>query len=139
MPGRASYPITQTDVVDTTTVRVTLKRPYVPFISALSVGTAGMLSPASAEQHGNTYKNYTHIVGTGPYMFQERKKGEKITVAKYADYWGRKPHYDQVVFRIDRRMIPEEDPAKAEADLRQVIALAAQQCPRPTRNRRRPP
>ena len=33
---------------------------------------------------------------------------------------------DQVVFRIDRRMIPEENPAKAEADLRQVIAAAAQ-------------
>jgi peptide/nickel transport system substrate-binding protein len=56
-------------------MRVTLKRPYVPFISALSSGTAGILSPASAEQHGSTYKNYTHIVGTGPYVFQERKIG----------------------------------------------------------------
>src|SRR5215510_9451130 len=36
VPGRASYPIAQTDVVDPATVRVTLKRPYVPFISALS-------------------------------------------------------------------------------------------------------
>jgi acetylornithine deacetylase/succinyl-diaminopimelate desuccinylase-like protein len=31
---------------------------------------------------------------------------------------------DQVVFRIDRRMIPEEDPAKAEADLRALILAA---------------
>src|SRR5262247_1052359 len=115
VPGRASYPIAQTDVVDTATVRVTLKRPYVPFISALSGGTAGMLSPASAEQHGNTYKNYTHIVGTGTYIFQERKKGEKITVTKYADYLGRKPHYDQVVFRI----VPE-------AATRESLLLAGQ-------------
>ena len=36
---------------------------------------------------------------------------------------------DQVTFRIDRRMIPEEDPAKVEADLRQLIATAAAQRP----------
>jgi acetylornithine deacetylase/succinyl-diaminopimelate desuccinylase-like protein len=36
---------------------------------------------------------------------------------------------DQVVFRIDRRMIPEEDPAKGEADLRTVIADAAKSRP----------
>ena len=115
VPGRASYPIAQTDVVDAATVQVTLKRPYVPFISALSGGTAGMLSPASAEQHGKIYKNYTHLIGTGPYVFQERKKGEKITVTKYADYWGRKPHYDQVVFRI----VPE-------ATTRESLLLAGQ-------------
>ena len=31
---------------------------------------------------------------------------------------------DQVVFRIDRRMIPEEDAAKVEAELRELIAAA---------------
>jgi acetylornithine deacetylase/succinyl-diaminopimelate desuccinylase-like protein len=39
---------------------------------------------------------------------------------------------DQVVFRIDRRMIPEENPAASEAALRAVIAAAAQQCPQVT-------
>jgi acetylornithine deacetylase/succinyl-diaminopimelate desuccinylase-like protein len=33
---------------------------------------------------------------------------------------------DQVVFRTDRRMIPEEEPAKVEAELRELIATAAQ-------------
>jgi acetylornithine deacetylase/succinyl-diaminopimelate desuccinylase-like protein len=32
---------------------------------------------------------------------------------------------DQVVFRIDRRMIPEEDAAKVEAELRELITAAA--------------
>jgi acetylornithine deacetylase/succinyl-diaminopimelate desuccinylase-like protein len=36
---------------------------------------------------------------------------------------------DQVVFRIDRRMIPEEDPAKVEGGLRELIATAAQRHP----------
>ncbi|HEX9169334.1 MAG TPA: ArgE/DapE family deacylase [Roseiarcus sp.] len=32
---------------------------------------------------------------------------------------------DRVVFRLDRRMVPEENPAEAEAELRAVIARAA--------------
>ena len=37
---------------------------------------------------------------------------------------------DQVVFRIDRRMIPEEDAVKVEAELRALIAAAAGPQPR---------
>ena len=36
---------------------------------------------------------------------------------------------DKVVLKIDRRMIPEEDPATVEADLRRVIETAALQTP----------
>lgn len=35
----------------------------------------------------------------------------------------------KVTFKLDRRMIPEENPAEVEAGLRQVIAEAAAQCP----------
>jgi len=115
VPGRASYPIEQNDVIDTQTVRVTLKRPYVPFISALSSNPAGILSPAAVDKHDNTYQNYTHPVGTGPYVFQERKKGEKISVTRYAQYWGQKPFYDEVDFRI----VPE-------ATTRESLLLAGQ-------------
>ncbi len=34
----------------------------------------------------------------------------------------------KVVLKLDRRMIPEEDPAKVEADLRQLIEATMQQC-----------
>ncbi len=37
---------------------------------------------------------------------------------------------DRVTFRLDRRMIPEENPAEVEADLRQVIATAAADFPK---------
>ena len=36
---------------------------------------------------------------------------------------------DQVVFRIDRRMIPEENPAEVEAELRELIATSARHNP----------
>jgi len=35
----------------------------------------------------------------------------------------------RVSFKLDRRMIPEEDPAQVEADLRTLIAQTAAQCP----------
>ncbi len=67
VPIRAAYPIEKTDVVDPLTVRITLKHPYAAFLGALSSTTSGLLSPASAAAPGNDYKNYVHIVGTGPY------------------------------------------------------------------------
>ena len=36
---------------------------------------------------------------------------------------------DQVVFRIDRRVIPEENPAEVEAELRELIAASARHNP----------
>jgi acetylornithine deacetylase/succinyl-diaminopimelate desuccinylase family protein len=39
---------------------------------------------------------------------------------------------DQVVFRIDRRMIPEENPAEVEAELRELIAAPAKRDARVT-------
>ncbi|MEA2949354.1 MAG: hypothetical protein QOI40_4684 [Alphaproteobacteria bacterium] len=36
---------------------------------------------------------------------------------------------DRIVFRIDRRMIPEEKPAEVEAQLRDLIATSAKACP----------
>ncbi len=104
VPIRAPYPIEKTDAVDVSTVRVTLTRPSAPFISALSWTTAGIISPASVDKQGNDYKNIVHPVGTGPYVFKERKRGESITVTKYDKYWGKKPYYDTVLFRI----VPEE-------------------------------
>jgi acetylornithine deacetylase/succinyl-diaminopimelate desuccinylase-like protein len=39
---------------------------------------------------------------------------------------------DRVVFRLDRRMIPEEKPAEVEAELRTVVAEAAKAFPAAT-------
>ncbi len=115
VPIRAPYPIEKTDVVDASTVKITLKRPSAPLISALSWTTSGIVSPASADKHGNEYKNIVHPVGTGPYVFKERRKSESLTVTKYDKYWGKKPFYDTVVFRI----VPE-------AATRESLLLAGQ-------------
>ncbi len=115
VPQRSYYPIEKVEALDPQTVRVTLEHPYAPFVGALSWNTAGIVSPASANKQGNEYRNYSHTVGTGPYVLKERRKGETITMARFDEYWGRKPHYDSVVFRI----VPE-------AATRESLLLAGQ-------------
>jgi peptide/nickel transport system substrate-binding protein len=114
VPIRAPFlPIGQVEAVDPATLKIALKHPSAPFLSVLSL--AGILSPAAVSQFGNDYKNYQHPVGTGPYLFRERKKGESITVTLNTAYWGPRPFYDTVVFRI----VPE-------AATRESLLLAGQ-------------
>ena len=100
VPVRGSLPLKDIEVVDASTVRITLTRPSAPFISALAQTTTGIISPASVDKQGNEYKNVVHPMGTGPYVFTERKRGESFTVTLFDRYWGKKPTYDTVVFRI---------------------------------------
>jgi len=51
-------------------------------MAALSTTMVGIISPASVEEHGNTYTNYQHPVGTGPYVFKEYVPGERVVVEK---------------------------------------------------------
>jgi peptide/nickel transport system substrate-binding protein len=115
VPVRASLPLKEIEAVDASTVKITLTQPSVPFISALSQTSTAIISPAAADKQGNEYKNIVHTVGTGPYMFKERKKGESFTVTLNDKYWGKKPSYDTVVFRI----VPE-------AATRESLILAGQ-------------
>jgi peptide/nickel transport system substrate-binding protein len=101
--------------VDDTTAEVKLSRPSPGFLSALSVTTAAMISPASVTANGNTNDKYQHPVGTGPYVFGNYTAGESVTVTRYEDYWGDKPYYSTVNFRV----VPE-------AATRESLLLAGQ-------------
>lgn len=96
-------------------VRIVLSQPSPIFMKALTLTTAGMISPASVEAEGNTYDNYQHPVGTGPYTFTSYTAGQSLTVTKYPQYWGEQPFYETVEFRI----VPE-------AATRESLLLAGQ-------------
>lgn len=42
----------------------------------------------------------TAAIGTGPYRFVEYVPGERLVLERFEDYWGDKPFYQKVVFRI---------------------------------------
>jgi peptide/nickel transport system substrate-binding protein len=116
VPQRAPLtPIASVDAVDASTVVLHLSQPAPALVSAMSNTTSAMLSPASVDAEGNSYDNVTHPVGTGPYAFDSRAKGERLVVQRNDAYWGEKPYYDQVVFQI----VPE-------ATTRESLLLAGQ-------------
>jgi ABC-type transport system substrate-binding protein len=100
---------------DESSVEIVLSRPSPSFLSALSVTTAGMISPASVETNGNSNQNYQHPVGTGPYTFTDYTAGQSVTVTRFPEYWGEQPYYGKVEFRV----VPE-------AATRESLLLAGQ-------------
>ncbi|MQA03913.1 MAG: ABC transporter substrate-binding protein [Streptosporangiales bacterium] len=110
VPIRGNYEvISKVTAADPTTLEIDLKNPSPNLPLFLSSTISGMMSPESAEKDGNSYKNIVKPVGTGPYSFVRFKKGDQAVYEKYGDYWGKKPHYDRVVFHI----VPESNSREA--------------------------
>ncbi len=91
------------EAVDEFTFKVTLKHPNAEFLRRISqggIGSAWMASPKALLAVPND--DFAKApVGTGPFKFVERVFGEKIELAKNADYWdaARVPQYDRLIFR----------------------------------------
>ena len=74
-PAKSLYTdIDKVEIVDPSTVKVTLKSPNSFLLYSLSLGDAGIMHPKTAPT------NDKHPVGTGPFMFKERKEGDSITL-----------------------------------------------------------
>ncbi len=86
--------IDSVEVVDATTVKVTLKQPQGSFLYNMGWGDAVIVAPESAEG------NKENPVGTGPFKFEAWAKGSQITITKNPDYWGDAVALDKATFRI---------------------------------------
>ncbi|WP_241083414.1 glutathione ABC transporter substrate-binding protein GsiB [Achromobacter xylosoxidans] len=90
--------IAKTEVVDTYTVRITLKKPFSPFINAVAHPAAMMISPTALQKYGKEIG--FHPVGTGPFEFVEWKPAEYLKVKKFDGYWNKEyPKIDTLTFR----------------------------------------
>ena len=77
------------DVIDDTTVRFVMRRPFAGFLDALTQSYGGLtvVSPAAVERYGEDFGQ--NPVGTGPFMFREWSTGSHITLVRNPDYaWG---------------------------------------------------
>lgn len=105
--------IERIEAVDGGTVRFGLKIPFIQFPAAMGFTGLGIVSPSTAQRYRTTYNE--EPVGTGAYVFKERRKGESVTMTRNENYWGKRPWYDTVVVRI----VPE-------AATRESLLLAGQ-------------
>jgi peptide/nickel transport system substrate-binding protein len=124
LQGIAQYPgiifgfgdqslIKSVDVIDQSTVAISLRRPNSAFLTYLTLPYFLMSSPAAMKAGGadNTVTDVSKITyaqggpnaasGTGPFKFKEWVKGDHISIVKNADYWNARTSacLDQVVFR----------------------------------------
>jgi len=86
--------ITAVDVVDPTTVKVTLANPQGLFIYNMGLGDAVIVAPESAD--GNKEKP----IGTGPFKFDSWAKGSAVKLVKADGYWGAPVALDKIEFRV---------------------------------------
>ncbi|MDF0600321.1 ABC transporter substrate-binding protein [Psychromarinibacter sp. C21-152] len=82
------------EVVDPLTVEVTLSAPNSAFPTNMAWGDAVIVAPETAADAA------TNPVGTGPFMFDEWVKGDRVELVAYSDYWGEAPALDSATFKF---------------------------------------
>ena len=88
-------------VIDEYTVEYTFKSPYLEFLRQIpNSGNAasGIFSPTAFKELGPEGLG-DNPVGTGPFVFVERVRGERTVLERNDDYWGEKALLDRVIFR----------------------------------------
>ena len=111
--------ISDIEVIDEHTVRITTEYPFAPLLAHLSHNGGAMASPKSIEADYAAMKDgkdagsviSNNPVGTGYFKFDSWDAGNEIKLVKNDDYWGDKVHVDSVTFKV----IPES--ATRNADL----------------------
>jgi peptide/nickel transport system substrate-binding protein len=87
-------PIESVEVVDPSTVKVTLKRPTGAFLTNMGWPAAVILGQGSAAE------TKTKPIGTGPFKFEKWTKGASIDLVRNPDWTGTPVKLDKVTFKV---------------------------------------
>lgn len=105
---------------------IKLDGPFPNLLFILSGTSSGIASKEAYEKYGEDYGN-KKVIGTGPYIFEEWIKGDKIVLTKNPEYdWG--PDWMQnngapIIDKIIMRVIPEENSRMMELEAGNVNIL----------------
>lgn len=100
--------ITDVEVVDEYTVRITTEYPFAPLPAHLAHNGGGMISAdliaedyAAMEEGANPGSKISeHPIGTGYFKFDSWNPGTEIKLVKNEEYWGEPAKLDSVTFRV---------------------------------------
>ncbi|MFN8521684.1 MAG: ABC transporter substrate-binding protein [Chloroflexota bacterium] len=93
------------EVVNDTTVRIKLSRPWAPLLSTLSEGPTFPVSPTAFAKAGKTAFGKAPV-GAGPFKFVEWVPNTRVVLEKNPDYWRKGadgqalPYLDKVIYRL---------------------------------------
>ncbi len=95
--------VTKVDIVDPLTLRLTTRSvmPLLPIDLSQVAILPHRLGPDPATEDFNSLKN---AIGTGPYRITTYRQGDRAELERYDGYWGDKPHWNHVNYR----MIPND-------------------------------
>ena len=90
--------IDKIDVVDPTTIKLSLKNAFAPLIAQLADRAGMIVSPKAAKEAADKFG--LKPVCAGPFKFVERVQQDRIVLDKFADYWNKDNVFvDRIVFR----------------------------------------
>lgn len=83
------------------TVVFTLNKSVTAFPALIGSYYFGIASPTAVKKMGNKYGTPAGgAVGTGPFVYQSWKTGDRLNMKPNATYWGQKSKVDALVFRF---------------------------------------
>jgi peptide/nickel transport system substrate-binding protein len=97
--GYINSAIDTVTAVDASTVRITLKYAWAPFLADLSLFSNGIVPNNYAGKTETAF--YDDPIGTGPFKWETWKKGQYVKVVKNTGYWQKgKPYLDSVTWQV---------------------------------------
>ncbi|MBI4279674.1 MAG: hypothetical protein HY660_14585 [Armatimonadetes bacterium] len=101
---QALLDIAKIESPDPYTVRLITHQPSRPLLRNLTFWPIGMLPPKAAQELGPKLSSVG--IGTGAYKLVEFIPGERAVFEAYDGYWGKKPSYARITFKIIRENGP---------------------------------
>lgn len=130
--GFAFAPVKAIEKVDDKHIKITLKTPYTPILSALSLFSASIVEKATYEADAAAFG--TKPVCTGPFMVDSYERGSQVVLLPNPHYWGKGTDGKPLPYleKVTLRYMPDSNSrvlGLQNGDLDAALALPLNQAP----------